>query len=145
MVLKCSIDSENYCDYGTEPGEQVSVTRIKSFSRYVIESRKQRSLNMARRALHNPPVRIDDGRYAAIGIDQQPTIIFYGSHPAHIQVLPGRAGIAIPAVVGDVNQNVRAQVDELTYFIGKDRFIADKNPVVMTIRGKYDAALSVGH
>src|SRR5277367_7149038 len=82
---------------------------------------------MTRSADGDSSVGIDGRGHAVVGIAQNPATIFDGTHPSHIQVLPRRACVAVPAIVGDVDEDLGSIHGELAYFIGKDRFIADED------------------
>src|SRR5665213_3591936 len=145
VILNGTIDGKNYCDYGTEPGEQVSVARVKRLPRPVVESRQQRRLHMPRRAFNYLSIRIDYSCHTVIGSNQYPAIVFNGAHPGHIQVLPGSAGIAIPAIIGNINQNVRALLYKRAYCVGENRLVPYEHSVAMTVRRKYHPVFSRCH
>jgi len=63
-------------------------------------------------------------------------------HPRHVQVLPGRAGVPIPSIIGNVDEHIRSVQREPPHLIGKDRLIANKYPERMTIRVEHVARLS---
>ena len=65
---------------------------------------------------------------------KQPAIVFDRSHARLVQMLRVRAAVAIPAVVGDVHENLRAIVRELTHFIGKYRLVADEDAELADLR-----------
>ncbi len=75
---------------------------------------------MARCALHHASVRINGRRHPRVRIAQQPAVILDRPHPRHVQVLPGSAGVAIPAVVGDIHEYLRSILHEFPHLIGKD-------------------------
>src|SRR5580698_10346676 len=89
---------------------------------------------MARNALTHSAVWINRGSDPIIGVAQNPAAVLDSPHPGHIQVLPGRAGIAVPAIVADIHQHFSAIARKLANLVAKDRFIADEDTVPMTSR-----------
>ncbi len=63
-------------------------------------------------------------------------MIFDGTHADHVEVLPCGAGIAVPAVIGDVDEDVGPLLGEMANLIAKDRFVADEDSVGVTARGE---------
>src|SRR5437588_6382823 len=61
-------------------------------------------------------------------------MVLHGPHARHLQVLPGRAGLAIPEIIGDIDEHLSAVGGELAYFTGKDRFIADENAIASAVQ-----------
>ena len=51
--------------------------------------------------------------------------------PRHIQVLPRSAGVSIPAIIGDIHEDLRAVARELPNLISKDRLVADEDAVLV--------------
>ena len=96
---------------------------------------------MAGNALPHAAIGIDDRGDAVVGVAQNPAAVFDGPHARHVQVLPGRAGVAVPAVVADVDQHLGAQLRELAHLVGKDRLVADEDAVAMAVEAK-DLALA---
>ena len=95
---------------------------------------------VARRfGVHAAP-RIDGNRNSCVRGTEQPAIIFYSAHPCHVQVLPGRPGISVPAIIRDIDKNLRTIFGELANFVTEDALIADEDTVAATLRGK-DIAL----
>ena len=86
---------------------------------------------MARNALPHAPVRIDCRGHAVVGVAQNPAAIFDSAHTRHVQVLPRRAGVAVPSVIADVDQYLGAKLRKLAHFICKHRLIADEYAVAM--------------
>src|SRR5260370_28131138 len=89
--------------------------------------RQQASALVAGSPRYNPPVRINAGGRARVGITQDPTIVLDGPHPRLIQVLARGAVVSVPAVIRDVDEHLRAVCRKFANFIRKDGFIADKN------------------
>ena len=93
-----------------------------------------KSVNLvARDALAYPAVRVDGCGDAVVGGAQKPAAIFDGAHASHVEVLPGGAGVAVPAVVADVDQNFSAELGEVADLVGEDRFVADEDAVAMAV------------
>ena len=74
---------------------------------------------MARKARNDSAIRIDGGGEAGVGIAQQPAIVFDGTHAGLVQVLGPCAGVAVPAVVGNIDEDLGAVGGKLTDFSGK--------------------------
>ena len=53
------------------------------------------------------------------------------AHAHHVQVLPRGTGVAVPAVVREVHQDVGATEGELANFVAKDGFVTDERPKSM--------------
>src|SRR5579864_8367746 len=70
---------------------------------------------------------IDGGGDSGVGGAENPAIVFDGTHASLIEVLRISATIAIPAIVGDIHENLRSVIGELANFVGEDGFIADEN------------------
>src|SRR5579875_464146 len=87
------------------------------------------------------PQRVNGRCDPIVCVAQDPPMIFNRAHSRHIQVLPWSAGIPIPAVVRDIDKNLCSIHGKLTHFVGKDRFIADKDSKLMPI-GTEDPAIS---
>src|ERR1700751_2758622 len=51
-------------------------------------------------------------------------------------MLPGSAGIAIPAVVAHIHQYLRTKTHELPYLIGENGLVANKDAVPVTVETK---------
>ncbi len=122
--------------YGTYPRENIAVRGIEGDIVAKTELGWQRICLMAGNALPHPAIGIDDCGYAVVGVAQNPAAVFDGPHARHVQVLPGSAGVAVPAIVADVHQHLGAQLRKLPHLVGKDRLIADENPVAMPFSRK---------
>ncbi len=96
---------------------------------------------VAGNALADAAVGIDGRGDAVVGVAQNPAAVFDGPHARHVQVLPGRAGVAVPAVVADVDEHLGAEPRELADLVGKDRFVADEDAVAMATFRAEDLAL----
>ena len=57
--------------------------------------------------------RIDRRSDPCVSGTKNPAVIFNGTHTNHIEVLPGGAGVAVPAIVGDVDQDIGSLLREL--------------------------------
>src|SRR3984957_6171917 len=88
---------------------------------------------VARDALADASVGVYDAGDAVVGVAQDPAAILDGAHAGHIEVLPGGAGVAVPAVVADVDENFCAERGELANFVGEDGFIADEDAVAVML------------
>src|SRR5437588_12230648 len=88
-------------------------------------------------------VGIDRRGDSCVGGAKDPAVIFDGAHANHVQVLPGGAGVPVPAVIGDVDQDVRSPLGELADLVAEDGFVADEGSVGMAVGGE-DGALPAG-
>src|SRR5580698_1175394 len=122
-----------YRKYDTEPGKDVTVGGVESDVAAEAELGGQRVDGVAGNALADAAEGIDNRGDAVVGVAQQPAPVLDGAHAGHVQVLPGRAGVAIPAVVAQVHKDVGAELGELPHLVGKDRLIADEHSVAMGI------------
>src|ERR1700686_5441659 len=84
--------------------------------------------DFARGALQDPARWINRSCDACVRGAQKPSCIFYCAHSCLLQMLRVGAAIAIPAVVRDVHENLRAIFRKLPNFIRKYKFIADEDP-----------------
>jgi len=87
-------------------------------------------------ALAHSAVRIDGGRDAVVGGAEKPAPVFNSAHANHVEVLPWSAGIAIPGVVTDVDEDFCAELSEVAYFIRKDCFVADEDAIAMAVEAE---------
>ncbi len=53
--------------------------------------------------------------------------MFYGAYASHLEVLRGRGGAAEPAVIRDIDQQVRAIQNKLANFVRENRLVTDEN------------------
>src|SRR5580704_5332263 len=113
-------------DYRTEKREPVAVTSVERGVLFQRVAALQRRALVAWNLVHDAAVRIDDSGDAAVGVAQQPTVIFDGAHASHVEVLPRCTALAIPSVVGDVHEKLSAIGGQVADLIGKDRFVADE-------------------
>jgi len=60
-------------------------------------------------------------------------------------VLPGSAGVAVPAIVREVDQHLRAETGKLANLVGEDRLIAEEDAVAMAIEAEDLALGSAAH
>ena len=96
------------------------------------ELRRQGIHLVPRNALAHTAVRIDCSSDSSVGIAQEPPAVLNRPHPSHVQVLPGRARVAIPTIVADVHQHFGAVARQLAHFVGEHSLIADEYAVPMT-------------
>ena len=91
---------------------------------------------MARNALADAAIGIDDGGDAVVGVAQKPAAVFDGAHAGHVQVLPGRAGVAVPAIVADVDEDLGAELREVADFVGEDGLVTDEDAVAVAVEAE---------
>jgi len=94
-------DSQGYDS--AEVGEDVAVLSVEGDVAAVSVLGGQRSKGVARDALGDAAQRVDGGGDSGIGVAEDPAAVFYSAHAGHVEVLPGGAGVSVPAVVGDVD------------------------------------------
>src|SRR5438105_11945711 len=82
--------------------------------------------DVARRFVHQPSIRVNGSRNAAVGGAQHPPVVLDGAHTGHIQVLARSSAFAVPTVIGDVHQHFGSALREETDLLGKDRFVTDE-------------------
>src|SRR5437868_3884269 len=63
-------------------------------------------------------------------------MIFDGAHTNHIQVLPGGARVTVPAIVGDVDQDIRAFPGETADLVAEDGLVTDEDSVGVAPAGE---------
>ena len=88
---------------------------------------------VAGNALAHAAVGVDGCGDAVVGVAQQPAAVLDGPHARHVQVLPGGAGVAVPAVVADIHQHLGAIGGKMAHFVSKHGFVADENAVAMEL------------
>ena len=93
-------------------------------------------LLMAGNALADAAIGVDCRGDAVVGVAKNPAAIFDGTHARHVEMLPGRAGIAVPGVVADVDENFGAELGEVADFVGEDCFVADEDAVAMAVKAE---------
>ena len=64
---------------------------------------------------------------------ENPATIFDGAHADHVEVLPWSAGVAVPGVVADVDEDFGAELGEVADFVGKHGLVADEDAVAMGV------------
>ena len=79
-----------------------------------------------------------------IGIAEQPASGFDGTHASLVDVLGVGAAVAVPGVVGDVDQNLGAVGGKLADFIRENGFVANKYPKFFAARVERIADLAGG-
>src|SRR5579863_8721182 len=117
------------CDHHTHPREQITVCRIERDAVAKTELRRKRVHLVPRNALPHAAVRIDCSSDPCIRVAQQPPAILHRPHAGHIEVLPGRARVAIPSIVRDVHQHFGAVARQLPHLVGKNRLVANENAI----------------
>ncbi len=89
--------------------------------------------DVARRGGDDSAVGRDGCGDSGVGGAENPAVVFDGAHANHVQVLPWGAGVAVPAVVGDVDQNFSAQLGELADLVAEDGLVADEGSVGVAV------------
>src|SRR6202140_5469185 len=110
--------------------------------------RRQRRADLAFSCRHDPSIRIDRCRHPRIRSRQQPPPILDRPHLCLLQVLLPCATVTVPSVIRNVHQNLRSLQRSLSYFVGKNRFIADKHPKPLPPRVQWHsrrASLKLSH
>src|SRR5262249_62410709 len=81
--------------------------------------------DMARHSQKDGFVRVNRSGQAAIGIADEPAAIFNGPHTRNAQMLFRSGGAAKPAVVGDIDEQLRAVSGEVADLVRVDRLVND--------------------
>src|SRR5579862_2244347 len=87
----------------------------------------QSRLLLTRNASDDSSPGIDGGRDPGVGGAEQPAVVFDGAHAGLVQVLRVGATVAVPSVIGNVDEDLRALIGELADFVGEDGFVTDEN------------------
>lgn len=98
----------------------------------------KRGADVAWRRRSNLAIGINDRSDAGVRCTKNPAMVLDSPHADHVEMLPGSAGIAIPAIVGDVDEHLRSLLNILANLVGKDGFITDESPIGMAVRGEDD-------
>ena len=112
-------------------GEEIAVAGVEGEVVLVAEGDAAAQVRMWRGSGGgDAAVGIDGCGDAGVGGAKDPAVVFDGAHADHVEVLPGGAGVAVPAVVGDVDEDVaRLAVGELADLVAEDGLVADKDAV----------------
>ena len=62
-----------------------------------------------------------------------------GAHAGHVEVLPRSAGVAVPAVVGEVDEDLCTVAGEVADFVAEDGFVTDEGAEPVTARLEHPA------
>jgi hypothetical protein len=100
---------------------------------FVTEASLDAGANMTRRGGSNAAIRINGGGDAGVGGAKYPAVIFDGAHADHVEVLPWCTGVAIPAVVGDIDEYLRVIFHELADLVAEDGFVTDEDTIGVAI------------
>ena len=121
-------------------GEEIAVCGVEGEIVLVAEVDADAGSHVARSGGGDPAVGIDGCSDSGVGGTKNPAVIFDGAHADHVEVLPGGAGVAVPAVVGDVDQDIGALLGELADLVAEDGLVADEDAVGVAV-GFEDGAL----
>src|ERR1700761_4814107 len=132
-------------DYPTQVSKQIAVHCVEGLIGTVAVSGGQRSERVALHAGSEPAVRIDDRGDPGVGIAKQPAAIFNGAHSRYVERLPGRTRVAIPAIIGNIDQHFRSVFREQAYFVAENFLVADEDTKAMAASRKDHAPPAVGH
>src|SRR5882757_8778354 len=117
---------------GAGVGEEIAVRCVKGKVVFVAEVHADAGSLVARGGGGDSAIGIDGRGDSCVGGTKDPAVIFDGTHANHVQVLPGGAGVAVPAVVGDVDQDIGSLLRELADFVSEDGFVTDEGSVGVT-------------
>src|SRR5271170_8421459 len=123
-------------DEGAGVGEEIAVGRIEGKALFVGEVHANAGSLVARCCGGNSTEGVDGCGHSCVGGTKNPAMVFDGAHTDHIEVLPCGAGVAVPAVVGDVDQDIGPLLGEMADFVAKDRFVADEDAVDVAARSE---------
>src|SRR5580698_3145703 len=111
------------------PGDPIAVECVEGSAVDEVELREQSSADMTRHLVNHASVRINRSCYTGVCGPQNPAIVFDGTHSHHVEVLPRRAGVSVPAIVTQVHQDLGPPAYKLANFVSEDGFVADKDPI----------------
>src|SRR5580704_12762014 len=121
-------------DEGAGVGEEIAVGGVEGEVVLVAEVHANTGSLVARRGGGDTTVRVDGRGDAGVGGAQDPAVVLDGSHADHVEVLPTSTGVAVPAIVGDVDQNLCAIFDELADLVTEDGLVTDEGAVVVAAK-----------
>src|ERR1700757_2024263 len=103
-------EGEGKCgDGGAGVGEEVAVSGVEGDVVFVTEVDADAGALVAWCSGGDSAVGVDGRGDSGVRGAQNPPMIFDGAHADHVEVLPGCAGVAVPAIVGDVDEDVCAE------------------------------------
>ncbi len=142
--MRAEAEGERECgDEGAGVGEEIAVRGVEGEVVLVGEADADAGADVARCGGGDATVGIDGCGDSGVGGTQNPAVIFDGAHADHVEVLPGGAGVAVPAVVGDVDQDFGSLLGELADLVAEDGLVADEGSVGVAAGGE-DGALLAG-
>src|ERR1700735_5241817 len=136
-------DEAKCCDQGAGVGEEIAVRGVEGEVALVGEVDADTGALVGRRGGSDSSVGVDGSGNASVGGAQNPAMVFDGSHTNHVEMLPGSAGVTVPAVVRDVDENVGSLLCEVTDLVAEDGLVADEHAVGVA-PGFEDGALFAG-
>jgi hypothetical protein len=101
-------------------GEEITVRHVEGQIILVGEANMNAGSDVARSSDDDSAAGVDRRRNTGVRRTENPAMIFDGSHPDHVEVLPRSAGVSIPSVVGDVDEDLRSLLREATNLITED-------------------------
>ena len=132
----------NCSDESTGVGEEIAVRGVEGEVVLVAEADPDAGADVARSGGDDSTVGCDGGGDSGVGGAEDPAVIFDGAHADHVEVLPRGAGVAVPAVVGDVNEDFGTLFGEFANLVAKDGLVADEGSVGVAARGEDDSVLA---
>ena len=117
------------CDQRAGVGEEIAVAGVEGKVVLVGEVDADAGSLVARCCGRDSAVGIDGRCDSGVGGAKDPAVIFDGAHAHHVQVLPGSAGVAVPSVVGDVDEDVGPCLSEVADLVAEDGLVADEGAV----------------
>ena len=88
---------------------------------------------MARRGEDSAAMGINRCSHTSVSVSENPSAILDCSHSRHIQMLPWSSTVSIPAIVGYIDEDLRAVLRECAYLFAKDGLVADEDADTVAI------------
>ena len=126
-----------YSDYPTRISEQIAVASVERKVIFIAIPHNQRRVHVPGCAVRYPPLRVDRRSNAIVRIQQNPPVILNRSHARHIKVLPRRAGVSIPSIVRNIDEDISPLKREWANLTRENRLIADEDSKRMPIVPKW--------
>src|SRR5262249_44762167 len=134
FCLQKIIEKKNNRNRHTQPGEPVAEARVDGGVGAKVVWQIHGSANVAWNGSIDAAVGIDRRGQPAIGDAQYPAPVLHRTHPRHSQVLISRRRFSKPAVIRNIDQQVRTVRRELADFARIDCLIADENTKFVSAR-----------
>src|SRR5215469_4529871 len=129
MVSICLSESKHNQNSGNShahPGKPVVEASVERGVAAEVVGQVRGAPHIACEHASNVAIRIDRGANAAVRVADDPAAVFDGTDTDHAKVLLGSFGLAEPAVIREVEQELGATSDKRAHFHWIDSFIANE-------------------